>query len=103
MIRDRLDFGCLGSNYASSARIFRGLCSQADVLMQESGSTNRSTGLPPMMCESIFIDVGRCDVAIPRRIRINHQVRTVLALIQAARLIGSHLSLQSTFCEFLLE
>ena len=43
-----------------------------------------------------FIYVGDCDSAIPDRIRINHDIRPVLALVQAAGFIGPHPVLQPT-------
>jgi len=42
-----------------------------------------------------FIHIGEGDPAIPDGIRINDQIRTVLALVQAACLIGSDSSFQS--------
>jgi hypothetical protein len=50
-----------------------------------------------------FVHVCRCDAAIPDRVRIDHDIRPVLALIEAARLIGSYSSLQSALGQLLLE
>ena len=43
------------------------------------------------------------DVSVPDSIGIDDKIRAVLALIEAARLIGADLALQSSLCEFLLE
>jgi hypothetical protein len=50
-----------------------------------------------------FINIGFGDVAVPDRVGINHNIRSVLALIQTARLIGSHTPLQSAFGQLLFE
>ena len=50
-----------------------------------------------------FIHVGQRHPAIPHPIGIDHQVRTVLALVQAPRLIRPYPAFQSAFRQFLLE
>jgi hypothetical protein len=44
-----------------------------------------------------LLNIGRCYVAVPDRFRINNDVRSVLALIEAACLVGANLSLESPF------
>lgn len=41
--------------------------------------------------------------AIPDSIGIHHQIRTMLALVEAARLVGSDFAFQTTFRQLLLE
>jgi hypothetical protein len=50
-----------------------------------------------------FIDVGFGDESVPDRIGIDHEVRAVLALVEAASLIGPHSVLESALGELLLE
>jgi len=50
-----------------------------------------------------FVDVGFGDVAIPDSIGINNQVRAVLALIEAAGLVGADFALEAALRQFLLE
>ena len=50
-----------------------------------------------------FIHVGQTDSAIPDRLGIDHEVRSVLALVQAAGLVGAHSALQPALGQFLLE
>ena len=50
-----------------------------------------------------FIDVGFGHVSIPNALRIDHQIGSVLALIEAARLVGSHPSLEAAFRQFLFK
>ena len=50
-----------------------------------------------------LVHIAECHAAVPDPFRINYQVRTVLALVQTAGLIGSNFSLQSALCQFLLE
>lgn len=50
-----------------------------------------------------FVDVGESDSSVPDRLRINHEIGPVLALIETAGLVGAHPSLQTTLREFLLE
>ena len=40
---------------------------------------------------------------VPDRFRIDHDIRPVLALVEASGLIGAHSSFESAFGEFLLE
>lgn len=42
-----------------------------------------------------FVHIGERDPAVPDGIGIHHQVRTMLALVKAAGLIGPHFSFQS--------
>src|SRR5690348_7551410 len=50
-----------------------------------------------------FVDIGRLHVSIPHRLRINHQVRPMLALVQASGLIGAHPPFKPEFSKLLLE
>lgn len=50
-----------------------------------------------------LIDVSFGDVPIPDGFRIDHEIWAVFALIEAARLVGAHTALESTFRQFLLE
>jgi hypothetical protein len=50
-----------------------------------------------------FVEVSFGDVSVPDGIRIDHDIRTVLALIEATGLIGAHFALKAAFREFLLE
>jgi hypothetical protein len=50
-----------------------------------------------------LFDIGRGNVSIPDCVRVDHDVRPVLALIKTAGLIGPDLTLQSALGEFLLE
>jgi hypothetical protein len=50
-----------------------------------------------------LIHVGLGDVSIPDGIWIDHEIRSVLALIETARLVGADLALEATFRQFLLE
>lgn len=50
-----------------------------------------------------FFHVGGGHVPVPDRVRINDDIRPVLALIEAARLIRAHASIQAPLFEFLLK
>lgn len=50
-----------------------------------------------------FIDVGRRDAAIPDRIGIHHDSRTMLALIQTSGHVGANAFLQPAKRQLLLE
>src|ERR1700687_654357 len=50
-----------------------------------------------------LFDVGLGDVSIPDCVWIDDDIRTVFALIEAARLIGAYFPLQSSLGQFLLE
>ena len=50
-----------------------------------------------------FIYIGESDSAIPDRIGIDDQIRAMLALVQAARLISPNSPLESTRCQLLFE
>src|SRR5215831_15045591 len=50
-----------------------------------------------------FIDVGFGDVAVPDGFRIDDDVRSVLALVEAAGLVGANAALQSSFSQLLLK
>jgi hypothetical protein len=50
-----------------------------------------------------FVDVGLGNVSVPDGVRIDHQIRAVLALIETARLVGPHFAFKAAFRKFLLE
>ena len=50
-----------------------------------------------------FVHIGFAHVPVPDRFRIDHDVRSVLALVEASGLVRPHSPLQSAFGEFLLE
>jgi hypothetical protein len=50
-----------------------------------------------------FIHVRFGDVPIPDRVGIDHDIRSMLALIETTGLIGAHAAFESTLGEFLLE
>lgn len=50
-----------------------------------------------------LLDIGFADMSIPDRFGINHNVRSVLALVEASGLIGAHAAFQPMLGEFLLE
>lgn len=50
-----------------------------------------------------LVDIGLSDVPVPDGIRIDDQIRAVLALIEATRLIGPYLAFEAAFREFLFE
>jgi len=50
-----------------------------------------------------FIHIGFADVPIPDCVRIDHDVWSVLALIEAARLIGANPAFQAALGKFLFE
>ena len=50
-----------------------------------------------------FIHIGFADVPIPDCVRIDHDVWSMLALIEAARLIGANLALQAALRKLLFE
>ena len=50
-----------------------------------------------------FIHIGFCDVPIPDRVRIDYDVWSMLALIEAARLIGANLAFQAALGKLLFE
>ena len=50
-----------------------------------------------------FIDIGLGDEAVPYGFGIDHEVRAVFALIEAARLVGTHFAFEAPFRQFLLE
>jgi hypothetical protein len=50
-----------------------------------------------------LLDIGLGDVPIPHRLRVNHNVGTVLALVETARLVGTHFAFEAVFRQFLLE
>ena len=50
-----------------------------------------------------FLHISQRHAAVPNRIRIDDQIRSVLALIKTARLIGSHFRVQPPFRQLLLE
>jgi hypothetical protein len=50
-----------------------------------------------------FIHVGFGDVPVPDCVRIDHDVWSMLALIEAARLIGANLAFQAALGKLLFE
>jgi hypothetical protein len=50
-----------------------------------------------------LIHVRQRHKSIPHRVRIDHKVRPVLALIKTTRLVRAYFALQPKFSEFLLE
>ena len=50
-----------------------------------------------------FVDVGFGDVSVPDGIGIDDDVWTVLALIEAAGLIGTHFAFEAAHGQFLFE
>jgi hypothetical protein len=50
-----------------------------------------------------FVHICRCDATIPDRVRVDHNIRPVFALIEAARLIRPYSSLQSALDQLPLE
>ena len=50
-----------------------------------------------------FIHIRFGDVPIPDRVRIDHDVWSMLALIEAARLIGANLAFQAALRKLLFE
>jgi hypothetical protein len=50
-----------------------------------------------------FLDIGLGDVPIPNGLRIDDDGRTVLALIETARLVGSHFAFETALRKFLFE
>jgi hypothetical protein len=50
-----------------------------------------------------LIHIGRRDSAIPDRVRVHDQIRTMLALIQTAGLVGAYLPLEPPRCQLFLE
>ena len=50
-----------------------------------------------------FVHIGRCYSAIPDSFRIDHNVGTVFALVQAARFVGAYPAFNSTLGQLDLE
>jgi hypothetical protein len=50
-----------------------------------------------------FVDIGFGDEAIPDGLRVDDEIRAVLALIKASGLIGADAAFESTLGKFLLE
>jgi hypothetical protein len=50
-----------------------------------------------------LVYIGLCDVSVPNCFGINHDVRPVLALVEATGLIGAYSALQPAFGKLLLE
>ncbi len=50
-----------------------------------------------------FIDIGFLYVSIPDGLRINDEIRPMLALIETSSLVGSHFAFEPAFRQFLLE
>jgi hypothetical protein len=50
-----------------------------------------------------FVDVSLGDVSVPDGVGIDHEIRSVLTLVETARLIGSHLTFEAAFGQLLFE
>ena len=50
-----------------------------------------------------LVNIGQGHMPVPDSIRINHDVGTVLALVEASSLVGTNFSFQSVRRQFLLE
>ena len=50
-----------------------------------------------------FVHIGQRHATVPNRVRIDDQIRSVLALIKTAGLIGPHFPFQPPFRQLLLE
>ena len=50
-----------------------------------------------------LVDVGLGDVSIPDGVGIDHEIWAMLALIEAAGLVGSHFAFEAAFGQLLLE
>ena len=50
-----------------------------------------------------LVNVGFGDIAVPDGFWINHNIRPVLALIEAARLVGPYSAFEPAFGQFLFE
>jgi len=50
-----------------------------------------------------FVDVSLGDVSVPDGIGIDHEIRAVLTLVETARLVGSHFTLEAAFSQLLFE
>jgi hypothetical protein len=50
-----------------------------------------------------FVDVSLGYVSVPNGVGIDHEIRSVLALVETARLIGAHFTLEAAFGQLLFE
>jgi hypothetical protein len=50
-----------------------------------------------------FVDVSLGDVSVPDSVGIDHEIRAVLTLVETARLIGPHFTLEAAFGQLLFE
>jgi hypothetical protein len=50
-----------------------------------------------------FVDVSLGDVSVPDGVGIDHEIRAVLTLVETARLVGSHSTLEAAFGQLLFE
>jgi len=50
-----------------------------------------------------FVDVSLGDVSVPDSVGIDHEIRSVLTLVETARLIGAHFTLEAAFSQLLFE
>ena len=50
-----------------------------------------------------FVDVRLGDVSVPDCLGINHEIRSVLTLVEAACLIGTYFTLEAAFSQLLFE
>jgi hypothetical protein len=67
----------------------------------------KSEALDQLAAEDVrfndLLDICFRNVSVPDCVWVDHDVRTMLALIEAARLIGANFSFQAAFCQLLLE
>ena len=80
------------------------MCGQCSVLRQVPGSRRRSTGRP---CDQVlgddFIHIFELHKAVPDRLGIDHDDRAMLALVEAAGLVGADQMLQTGIFDSVLE
>lgn len=50
-----------------------------------------------------LVHVSRCDSPVPNSVRIDHEIRSMFALIKTTGLIGPHFTLEASFLQFLFE
>ena len=50
-----------------------------------------------------FVHISECDPSVPNRVGVDHNIRTVFALIETTRLVGPYFSFQSSGCQFFFE
>ena len=50
-----------------------------------------------------FVDVSLGYVSVPDGVGIDHEIRAVLTLVETARLVGPHFTLEAAFSQLLFE